>query len=387
VVQGAAAQGGAAMKKHSVRERGQALVLVALLMVVFMGMLMLVLDGGMMYLHRRNAQNAADAGALAGAAKICQTTPDNNAAITAATTYAKTYNSATDIKIGFPETRTIVVTTTVTTSSFFANVFGQSELTAKAVAAAGCSGISTGTGHLPFAFPCIPPEIVGDDDNDNKPRSCDLKYGPQPENRTLLATSETFWEEYCATAGVDCSDILRMADRGWLDFDGKNSNTGDKDTDIKDFIDNGFQGELTVPSWLPSFPGTVTEGFKWITDKYKPGDIFVIPLIELPQCELKNKELPNSTSCVNYEAGDGFVEKGNDIYYRVVAHAYFVYTCALVEGKPPPYEPPCENIKRDSIVGISPSLKTIEGYFITESEYDAGGGGYFAGPYVIKLIK
>jgi len=52
-------------------QSGQALVLVALLMIGLVAVLGLVLDGGNMYLHRRRMQNAADAGAIAGARVFC----------------------------------------------------------------------------------------------------------------------------------------------------------------------------------------------------------------------------------------------------------------------------------------------------------------------------
>ncbi len=49
------------------REDGQSLVIVALGMVAFIAILALVIDGGNAYAAKRQAQNAADAGALAGA--------------------------------------------------------------------------------------------------------------------------------------------------------------------------------------------------------------------------------------------------------------------------------------------------------------------------------
>ncbi len=58
------------IKKSS--ERGQTLVLVVIGFLVFVAVLALVLDGGNAYAARRQAQNAADAGALAGATYMCQ---------------------------------------------------------------------------------------------------------------------------------------------------------------------------------------------------------------------------------------------------------------------------------------------------------------------------
>lgn len=53
-------------------ERGQSIVILALSLVVMLGFAGVAIDGGILYADRRNAQNAADAGALAGALAILQ---------------------------------------------------------------------------------------------------------------------------------------------------------------------------------------------------------------------------------------------------------------------------------------------------------------------------
>ena len=54
------------MNIHS-KERGQALIVIALALVALAGITGLVVDGGNAFLDRRNAQNAADSAALAAA--------------------------------------------------------------------------------------------------------------------------------------------------------------------------------------------------------------------------------------------------------------------------------------------------------------------------------
>jgi Flp pilus assembly protein TadG len=58
------------------RRRGQSLVIVALSATVLIGVIALGLDGGRLYLARRDAQNAADGGALAGALDLIPTVAD-----------------------------------------------------------------------------------------------------------------------------------------------------------------------------------------------------------------------------------------------------------------------------------------------------------------------
>src|SRR5258706_8029961 len=53
------------------RHPGQAIVLIAVLMVVLMGFKGLAVDGGELYFLQKNAQNAADAAVLAGLYEIC----------------------------------------------------------------------------------------------------------------------------------------------------------------------------------------------------------------------------------------------------------------------------------------------------------------------------
>ena len=75
------------MTKPTQRERGQVLVLFALAIFGIVALLGLVVDGGFLYVQRRTAQTAADAGALAGARALREassTTVIANAAINTA---------------------------------------------------------------------------------------------------------------------------------------------------------------------------------------------------------------------------------------------------------------------------------------------------------------
>mgnify|MGYP002682684856 FL=1 len=53
------------------KTKGQIIVLFALGLLALIALAALVLDGGMLFLNRRTAQAAADAGALAGARALC----------------------------------------------------------------------------------------------------------------------------------------------------------------------------------------------------------------------------------------------------------------------------------------------------------------------------
>src|SRR5438552_17369794 len=58
-------------------QRGQGIVLLSLFLVVLLGLVALGVDGGSLYLNRRQVQNAADAAALAGAFTMARGDPSS----------------------------------------------------------------------------------------------------------------------------------------------------------------------------------------------------------------------------------------------------------------------------------------------------------------------
>src|SRR5215211_1651761 len=113
-------------------ERGQSAVIVALLFVALVGMLALVLDGGNGFLHRRQVQNAADAGALAGAREWCISHNATSAA-NRALEYAVTRNGAMEADV-VVSGGIVTVTASDTIQTSFGAVLGQPELVAGGVA-------------------------------------------------------------------------------------------------------------------------------------------------------------------------------------------------------------------------------------------------------------
>src|SRR3982075_1218853 len=83
-------------RRHK-REQGQALVLIALAMLVILGFLGLAVDGGHAYWERRILQNAVDAGALAASDNYQDSVSISASNQSAATEYAaneRIYGSA-----------------------------------------------------------------------------------------------------------------------------------------------------------------------------------------------------------------------------------------------------------------------------------------------------
>jgi hypothetical protein len=141
------------------KENGQVMVIMAVIVLVLIFMTALLIDGGLMMLNKRQAQNAADAGALAGARVICGYPgfgPSNQAGIDAVNNAADTYVNNNKALPG-PHTYTggneITVNAHVKNKTFFARIFTpDAPPDSSATATAAC--LIPSNGALPVAFYC-----------------------------------------------------------------------------------------------------------------------------------------------------------------------------------------------------------------------------------------
>jgi len=156
-------------------KRGQALVLVSLVLVVLLAMLGLSVDGGSLYLHRRGVQVAADASALAGA-RLMGTPTSTGAAIRAeiekyasanlvdnpAQNVSAYYTDDSGVRLGTitsgsgtppPSATGVEVIATKQASTFFLPILGINSLRASALAGARAKPpTGGGTGYGMFAL-------------------------------------------------------------------------------------------------------------------------------------------------------------------------------------------------------------------------------------------
>jgi len=140
------------MKKYFAEhtlEKGQVIPLVVVMLFAILGMTALILDGGSVLSNRRTAQAAADAGALAGAKRVCYGNLDGKVV---AETYAYN-NGATSANATVVGTE-VTVNAVVENGSFFAKIFGVETLEASAEATAGCYGGVSDKAVLPMAVEC-----------------------------------------------------------------------------------------------------------------------------------------------------------------------------------------------------------------------------------------
>ncbi len=138
------------MGEHRLRgERGQLLVLFALMLVVILGVIALAVDGGYAYVQRRRMQYAADAAAVVGARVLVLGGSD--AAVEAAVREYATQNGADAYMWRRLSATRIEVRTSYTFGTFFAPVVGISSMTARARSEADVSGVSAVRGVMPIA--------------------------------------------------------------------------------------------------------------------------------------------------------------------------------------------------------------------------------------------
>jgi len=202
-------------------ERGQTLVIVALLMLALMALSALVLDVGNIYIQRRMVQNAADAAALAGARALALG-EDASAVETEAIDYAMQRNAASSCVVSVVST-TVMVTASKTFPTYFAPILGIPAATVNATAQGGQLGYpgSWTGGLMPIAV----------DKNAVSPgRSIQI----WDDGKTVDSKSG-------ATAG---------GDRGWLYFEGPGAST------IRNEIEGGgYGGTVKVGDWIDGAPG------------------------------------------------------------------------------------------------------------------------------------
>jgi hypothetical protein len=138
------------MSSLTERERnGQVLVQVAMLMVVFLLFLAIAIDVGNILTERRRMQNAADAGALAGAWEICFGDPAR--AETTAQEYAVDRNGAqmADVSIAGGE---VTVYAREATPTYLMRIFGVATADVNGMAVAACGGDTGPCKFWPITF-------------------------------------------------------------------------------------------------------------------------------------------------------------------------------------------------------------------------------------------
>jgi len=243
------------------RESGQVVVTVAVVLVALLIVLALAIDVGQVYRERRRMQNAADAGALAGARDICfghgwNGSFDNEGHPARLEARDWTYRNGAqvaDVTIhGGGYWVTVVASEVVDT--VFAQLIGINTVDVGATATAACGAARSACGLWPIALRdtrwweldaagCGVPFYVWAGDNTQQPPDC------------------TVYE--CDVNGDGVNDIVDQLQRAWLDF----SDVGDPEypdecvqvgcgaSELECYIASDGGAQLEIPDCVGGVPG------------------------------------------------------------------------------------------------------------------------------------
>jgi hypothetical protein len=358
------------------------MVLIALLMIAFIAMLAVILDGGYAWMQRRNSQTAADAGAMAGARELCLT-GDTILATQAAVDYAINRNRAleADIVIIGGE---VEVTARIPFATFFGSLLGRPTITSSAIAAANCFAPGSGEGILPIAWHCPLDDIKTDPDTGGK--YCDFQTydgigDPDISELYIIMNSRKVGEEddpFCLLEGpVDCDidgdgdeELLVGGNRSWLDLSGG----GGGSSELVDWIENGFPDEINMHTWFAGQSGVANNIFFAI----ETGSEYILPVFDAvsvgepisPQLHAGDTVVTTSGTWTNY--------------FHVISFSIFVPMCVHDTGGDS-----CDLYDLYRAAGhLGPDDKTIEGYFVKGSVVGLGGKGELdAGAFTLYLTR
>jgi len=179
------------------KQSGQVLIQVALMIGVLLLMAALAVDVGNIYAERRRMQNAADAGALAGARDLCLGGSVDHA-IAVATLYA-TANGASGAAVIIDGYRVEVEASTAA-QMFFAGIVGINSVDVSAVAEAECGCADSPCSVFPMAFDLPTWEDVG----------CEQEfYDDTVERRQHRPGAARLAAPRRARGGVECGGLWR----------------------------------------------------------------------------------------------------------------------------------------------------------------------------------
>lgn len=406
------------MKNNSMTfEKAQSLIIFVILVFVFLGMLALVLDGGYGYFQRRLAQNAADAGALAGAEVFCETgiwqDINGDGAKKVAEDQATDFNYAMVATASHldqdgngilnEEDRLVRVDANITFNTFFGSILGQDSIAVVADATAGCYPPINVTGVLPLGWSCREPIIVEGEENEWDTKFCELlynneQYDPLDGQMYLIADSDKIpegWEYLHACQDptllpeerdpelLDCDidndgidDIITGGDKTWLNLSRVTAGT----SELKKWISQEEKITLERHIWAQGIDGDRDTVYAEI--KLYEGEQFVLPVYN-HFCDTTSKAEPfpvnklSNTKCYNDYSND--VDKQFDeIYfddpgqhYHIINYVMFRVTCVSHAG----HWNDCD-VKNEAVLNdlIGEKTRTIEGYFTWGNIVGADGG-------------
>ena len=347
-------------------EKGQVIPILVIGILVTVMMAALLIDGGMVLSHRRTAQAAADAGALAAVKSLCPGSGGTNADARAVAITFVEDNDAEFINLPdgeqFPEDHTIRVEARAASQAFFSGVFDQMGLTANAAAEANCrlaAGADGAVLTFPAPFPCLNKVV---DENGDVVSCGNINAGDMAIFMDSDSTRVYCFHPENNPGGVSCPNPINYnSSRGWMSLDGG--------PQLKNcWLNASCPAPLIYPNtWLSRIPGNRTSEYKHLADNYI-NETFVIGIYDQESAK-RPSPCPSGDTCI-LRNGNGHGA------YRIVGFAEFTLTCVARQNQSCPFR---------SSIGVTGG-NTVEGFFTTDFSLGAGGGGTF-GQYIVQLTQ
>jgi len=410
--------------KFSSSERGQTIIIFVLGMLIVIGFIALVIDGGNLYWQRRMAQNAADAGALAGAAVLCSPGSiglSDAEKITIAQNKAVEYVQANqalavvdDIQVGSlvdsdgqssGRLDYVEVDSTIQFETIFGGAIGVNSLSTSATARAVCMPAVAAEGPLPVSWTCKA-EAAGEEDPEcvidyQVGAACD--FGSDPYYIFADVHGDSQLGVSCALpadagnppAGtIDCSTVgIRIIENevngAWLDLTGTDS--GDNVSAWTQSGFYGFPGYLSQHVWYPNVVNNFESSYNAIAESRLE---HVVPV---PVYDTVYAGDPSSNANVGQWHSDQDSISGNvntsRTYYHTASLASFWVACVDTgtgEGCPGKSWLIAQLNDEEHSHELSSRLRTVEGCFthspILGPRGDVGSADD-TGAYSVTLVK
>jgi Flp pilus assembly protein TadG len=299
------------IRRHFGSQRGSSMIIMALAITAIMGMMAIVIDGGYAYGEKRQMQNAADAGALAGLRtywiekfpnetarkqaaqqKACEYAALNGAQSCTAT-FLNATNSHPNSGPNCPSIYILKVTTSKTFNTFFAGAIGRNQLSVGGSSKAQVQGLASSS----ILWPVIPKKQTFQIPSCYASDPCGTPSCPKYEiwNSSKEAAGNAGWLNWNREGHVGAS--FPCPDQGEPGL-------------VCELLDPSASGYWRVGEWVPGDPGL------------KNGSA-VRDAVESWMC--KHVTVP---------VWDQISGTGNNTMYRIAGFAEFVLTDTNLTGNP-----------------------------------------------------
>uniref|UniRef100_A0A7C1JYW0 Pilus assembly protein n=1 Tax=Caldilinea aerophila TaxID=133453 RepID=A0A7C1JYW0_9CHLR len=302
------------MRKLFSDEQGQSLIQFAFMFIVLLAFAGITIEAGNVYSVRRQLQNAADAGALAGARELCMGRGVQSAIDKARDFMRRNGLNNADLALSSVSVQGNRVTVTARTHAaiLIGRVLGwggeDGTVEVGATARSACGAADSACGLWPVALnaalfrdvPCGQSVVIWDADNDKVEATCTINGQPRPVCDCYICDLDG--------DGADDFTVATTVARGWMDFPEPPPNekiyidpckaNGCGAAELACRLRNSFGGRVKLPACIPGLRG-IKAGVKDDVNA-RAGQSVAVPLFTAINCA-------SGSNCTGHEAQSYYV--------------------------------------------------------------------------------